>query len=107
MCDQEIYSKFNAIIARKERPEVLSISKNFEKFNKILAYCLASLDFEYKRILQLSYLEKKYKYWWLSMYSKSAFYRKRIRAIRSFVLLFETLYEIFDDSSVNSCNSIL
>ena len=106
MCEQEIHSRFNEILTTRNSSRGKEILNDFEIFNITITYCLNSLDFEYRKILQLTFFKKEYPFWWIDTYSKSAFYRKRNKAMRSFVLVFETRYEIINDSSINVSNDI-
>jgi len=105
MYDVKIYSKLNDIIKTKNEYQIPALSKvrekECEKFKLIFNYCLNRLDYEYRHILVSSYFSDTYKFWWIDFYSKSSFYRKRIKAIASFVLLFEVVYENFNDFTAN------
>ena len=94
MHKNEIYSRLQTIIDRKRRFN----SENFrsderKQLNAIIRYCLQLLKEEYRNILIKSYFECDYPFWWVDYYCKSSYYRKRIKAVTSFVLLFETIYE--------------
>ena len=74
-----LYDKFDKLVSRK----------NFSDTNKILSY----LKKDYREILSKTYFEKEYDYWWVDFYSESCFYRKRLRAIKSFMYIFKMFYE--------------
>lgn len=98
MRDYKIYSKINRII--EVRKTFLSVKQKEPKQLKFLGmfnYCLSSLKEEYIFVLQNTYFNHSYHFWWLDYYSKSSFYRKRFTAVSSFVALFEMIYENFND----------
>lgn len=105
MRDKKIDSKLISILAKKSWLFLKPQFYYFEKFNMVTKYCLESLHPEYKRIMESILFNHNYKYWWLDHYSQSSFYRKRNKALTSFVLLFETIYENFNDSSINNDNA--
>ena len=76
------------LLTRDEKEEL-------QKLNGILDYCLSSLKSDFQEILNESYFNVSYKFWWVDYYSKSAFYRRREKAITSFVSLFEMINENF------------
>ena len=81
MNSRKIYNKFYSILKQKETQKSKAIS------------CLDFLKEDYKEILNNSFFNKIYEYWWLDYYSETNYYRKRFRAIRSFVNLYQTLDE--------------
>ena len=94
MHKNEIYSRLESVIERKRRFN----SDNFRseertQLNAIIKYCLKSLKEDYRDILLKSYFECDYPFWWVDYYCKSCYYRKRLKAVTSFVLLFEVIYE--------------
>lgn len=89
MEQQSIYSRFDEILKQRK---ILQNQRNNEFLNRF-DYCLSLLKDEYKNILLESYIDVTYQFWWVDFYCKSSYYRKRIKAITSFVLLFETMYE--------------
>lgn len=96
MDTKEMYSTFNAIVKNKV---CLDFNKNFSGrllFKEKLNYCLDHLKEEYREIINNSFLIACYQFWWLDKYSESAYYRKRFRAISSFVFLFKTFDENFN-----------
>ena len=96
MHDPKIYQKFNEILEAKK---VNKIMPNQDEFYAIISYCLNSLHEEYQLILNKSYFENSYKFWWIDYFCKSSYYRKRFTAVCSFVSLFEMIYENFNDNS--------
>ena len=100
MRDYKIYSKINHLIeVRKQFLNLKEKNKEHLKFLGMFNYCLNSMKEEYLFILQNSYLNISYKFWWLDYYCKSSYYRKRFTAVSSFVSLFEMIYENFNDNS--------
>jgi len=95
---KEIYCKFNQII-RKRNQVVFKGKQSFEyqKFNFTLSRSLSLLKEEYSMILNKTYFDCSYKFWWVDYYSKTCFYNKRFIAISSFVHLFYVIYENFND----------
>ena len=94
MHKNEIYSRLESIIERKRRFN----SDNFRseertQLNAIIKYCLKNLKEDYRDILLKSYFECDYPFGWVDYYCKSCYYRKRLKAVTSFVLLFEVIYE--------------
>ena len=103
MNEPDIYSRLDQIISRKKdllyNFENKNRKQDLKEFMSVYNYCLDSLKPEYRFILLESFLDVSYKYWWLDYYCQSSFYRKRLKAVSSFVHLFETIYENFDDYS--------
>ena len=100
MRDYKIYSKINHLIeVRKQFLNLKEKNKEHLKFLGMFNYCLNSMKEEYLFILQNSYLNISYQFWWLDYYCKSSYYRKRFTAVSSFVSLFEMIYENFNDNS--------
>ena len=105
MRDYKIYAKMSKIL--ETRKGYLKEKDNEEKSNflSIFNYCVNSMKDEYLNILNQTYLNPSYQFWWLDYYCKSSFYRKRFVAVYSFVSLFEMIYENFDSNSINFINS--
>ena len=105
MCDKEMYEKLDRILALKVRLQSHIYTTNGKReYRKYLAtfnYCVNQLDTDYKEIFVETYVKRSFKFWWVDKYCKSSFYRKRIKAIYSFVLLFEMIYENFYHFSRN------
>ena len=104
MHKNEIYTRLENIIERKRRFN----SENFRseerrQLNAIIKYCLKQLKEEYRNILIKSYFECDYAFWWVDFYCKSSYYRKRIKAVTSFVLLFEIIDEDPDYFTAYRC----
>ena len=100
MRDYKIYSKINHLIEVRKQFQTLREKKEEHlKFLGMFNYCLNSMKEEYLFILQNSYLNMTYQFWWLDYYCKSSYYRKRFTAVSSFVSLFEMIYENFNDDS--------
>ena len=97
MHELEINEKLRTIIKENNRLKLSGNYEEFLKFNKVMTYCYKSLSYEYQRIFRKCYLEEEFKLWWEEEYSKTSFYRKRIKVITSFVNLFEMKYENFND----------
>ena len=100
MHDQEIYLKFHQIVDVRNA----IYASNFDglkgkRYLAIFDYCLNSLKEEYRFILEKSYLERNYQYWWLDYFCQSSYYRKRFWAINCCVHLFEMIHENFNDYS--------
>ena len=102
MYDKRIYQKLDKIIQDRKKLQLKQEKKKYARFNVIFNYCLSALSYEYQKILRKSYFEDEYKFWWVDEYSKTAYYRKRIKAVTSFVKLFELINENFDNFSSNS-----
>ena len=105
MCDKEMYQKLK-MIAKKKLALLSKIHTRdgkleYRKYTAIVNYCLNALKFEYREIITKSYLNPDYKYWWVDSYCKSCYYRKRIKAVNSFVRLYELIYENFRHFSNN------
>ena len=101
MCEQKIYSKLQDIT--KVVNSILSNDKNDLteiRYLGIFRYVLNLLKEDYLFILNNSYFNKSYRFWWLDFYSKTSYYRKRFFAVNSFVSLFEMIYENFNDSPI-------
>lgn len=81
MSTTQINEKFDQII-RSEKCMTSKVKK-----------CLNFLKEDYKEILNNTFFNNIYKYWWTEFYSSSNYYRKLFRAKRSFVCLFNLLYE--------------
>lgn len=81
MNTRKIYNQFRAIL-KSEKPDSERVMK-----------CLLFLKDDYKEILEKSFFNINYEYWWVDYYSVTNYYRKRLRAIRSFVCLFKTINE--------------
>lgn len=106
MCEQKNYSKFKCILEKRNQLLYSGANKDYEQFNKVINYCRNALNFEYLLIID-SYLKViQFPFWWTENYSTSSFYRKRLKAITSFVLLFELIYENLNDYSLNVNRSI-
>ena len=100
MRDYKIYSKINHIIdARKRILGLHSKTKEDLKYLGIFNYVTNLMKEEYLFILNNSYFNITYQFWWLDYYCKSSYYRKRFTAVCSFVSLFEMIYENFNDNS--------
>ena len=86
-------SKIEEIIRKKQ--EYLSHQKldDYFAYENVFNTCLDRLHYEYKKIIIECFVNKKFKFWWMEYYSKSAFYRARSRAVVCFVSLFEMIYE--------------
>ena len=99
MYDRNIYQKFELILGQKEvlklRVNSRDGNNSYRKYIKVFDYCYKSLSDEHREILNKTYINKNYRFWWVDRYSKSSYYRKRIIAITSFVHLFEFIYENF------------
>ena len=91
MQNNEIYQKLDTILKRKNSCSNDLNSKT--RLNAIINYCLNRLKSEYSTILINSYFKCDYVFWWADYYSKTDYYRKRIKAISSFVHLFEIIDE--------------
>lgn len=63
----------------------------------IFDYCLETLDSSYKELITNCFIDKTYQFWWMDFYSTATFYRKRSRALVSFISLFEMIYENIPD----------
>ena len=81
MNSRKIYNQFNSIL------------KNANQKNYQIKKCLRLLKDDYKEILENSFFKRIYDYWWVDCYSVTNYYRKRFRAIRSFVCLFNVMNE--------------
>lgn len=81
MSTAQINQKFNQIL-RSEKSISIKVSN-----------CLNFLKDDYKEILNNTFFLKIYEFWWTDFYSSSSYYRKLLRAKRSFVCLFNFLYE--------------
>ena len=104
MHDLSFYTKFNKILNTRKTLRINRIQTDeSKKFFKALNYSLKNLKDEYRMILENSFFECDYKFWWVDYFCKSSFYRKRYLAIVAFVRLFEMIYENFDDFS--SCSN--
>jgi len=90
MSTQEIYAKFNAVVN-----EAKLVNNDETIFSKI-THCLNCIKEEYREILNKSYFAQDYKFWWIDFYSETTYYKKRFRAITSFVYLYDSLNEDFD-----------
>ena len=102
MHEQKIYNRFDQILEAKNRFKIVGLgSEERKQFFLIFNYCLNSLKDEYRTILNKTYFERDYEYWWLDYYCKSSYYRKRHWAIIAFVRLFELIYENVNDYSFN------
>ena len=100
MRDYKIYSKINHIIeARKRILGLNSKTKEDLKYLGMFNYVTSLMKEEYLFILNNSYFNITYQFWWLDYYCKSSYYRKRFTAVCSFVSLFEMIYENFNDNS--------
>ena len=71
------------------------------KFFATYQYCMRRMRKNLRDILQNSYFDVRYKFWWVDEYCKSSFYRMRARAVSCFVNLFNTIYENFSYFSNN------
>ena len=69
------------------------------RFQSVFNYCLDRLHYDYRNILVNSFIDCRFKFWWMEFYSKSTFYRLRGKALTSFVSLFEMIYENIQDFS--------
>ena len=105
MCDKEIYQKLNLIAKKKVVLQSRILSRDgkeeYRKYQAVVNYCLNALHFDYREIIVKSYLSPDYKFWWVDRYCKSSYYRKRIKAVNSFVRLYELIYENFRHFSNN------
>lgn len=102
MRQTKTYYKFIDLLKKAEdTKDLINQEVTINQFLNIFNYCLKSLRYEFQRIINKSFMNVKYKYWWVEEYSKSTFYRKRNKAITSFVRLFEFIYENFNSVSVN------
>ena len=107
MRDYEIYKKLDSILlVRNKLLNGFEIAnKESMQFLETIDNCLNQMGDEYLFILQMSYFKCSYKFWWLDYYCKSSYYRKRFFAVKSFVSLFEMMYENFNANS-NSFNFV-
>ena len=74
--------------------------QNKEKFkviSRIFDYCLNSMSNEYRNVLDKTFINPSYKFWWVDYYSQSSFYRMRQKAVSSFVSLYMMIYENLND----------
>ena len=105
MASEKNYEKLDTIIRQKSllkfRQKTRDEKHEYFKFMTSLNYALDSLSYEYKRIMNHTYFERDYKFWWIDEYCKSSFYRKRDKAVASFVHMFELVYENFYHFSNN------
>ena len=101
MRDYQMYKKFKLILENRTLC-LLSREKRVEhkKFLGMFNYCVNSMKEEYRFILMNSYIQVSYQFWWLEYYCKSSYYRKRFRAVASFLALFEMIYENFNDNPI-------
>ena len=110
MCDKKEHTKMHYILARRDHlKSLVSTTEGKQEYKKLLSiirYCLNSLEYDYKEIIRSSYLNKNYKFWWTDHYCQSSYYRKRNKAVVSFVHLFNLIYENFDDFSANIYRAI-
>jgi len=110
MQKKKIHTKFDSILAKKKELRFRLTTRDgrqeYFKFMSVLNYCLNQLTNEYREILEESYLNPKFRFWWVDKYCKSSFYRKRVTAISSFVRLFDLIYENYPHFSVNISSAI-
>ena len=105
----KIYYEFNKIMSMRKPYQIHSSNekekKESERFEAILNFVLSQFKEEYKTIFTRTYLTNDYQFWWLEYYCKSSYYRKRCKAVTSFVRLFKMIYENFTDvPAITSAN---
>ena len=101
MYDRKIYYQFREIM-KEEFKLRLKKKKDYSRFKFVFDYSFNSLSLEFQEIIKKTYLDSKFKFWWMELYPQTTFYRKRHRAISSFVHLFNLIYENFNDFTFNS-----
>ena len=105
MYKDRIYRKIKAIVEKRNTLKLNCLDKvnkeEYQRFMFVFNYCLNSLKEEYQKILLESYFDVKYQYWWIDYYCQSHFYRKRFKAVNSFVNLFEIVNENFANNSTS------
>ena len=110
MLNENLHSKFTSIVAKKNaikfKQKTRDEKHEYVKFMSTLNYCLNSLSDDYREIIEESYFKSNFKFWWVDKYCKSSFYRKREKAICSFVQLFVLIYENYVHFSYNVSNAI-
>ena len=100
MRDYKIYSKIDQIIETRNKYLKLCEKKpEHLMFLGMFNYCAKSMKGDYLFILENSYFNPTYQFWWLDYYCKSSYYRRRFTAVKSFGSLFEMIYENFNDDS--------
>lgn len=97
MSSAEIYSDFYSIL---EDTKLVNCKKKSD-----ISSVLLLLKDEYREIINKSFLNTDYEYWWIETYSESTYYRKRFRAIRTFVNLFNFINENTVSNSDATCFS--
>ena len=105
-CNAQIQEIVRLKKALQVKHDLRHDDKASKKFFSIYNYCLNSLKSNFREILLKSYFNVSYKFWWVDKYSQSAYYRRRAKAVISFVNLFNLIYENFSYFSRNVvCNS--
>lgn len=82
--------KFYSVIRNQENKDI-----NYECFYYSFDRAMNALSERSKEILNRSYFEVEYPFWWLDIYSSSTYYRYRKLAIDSFVFIFLCANEHF------------
>ena len=110
MQNEKLETQLDVIIRKANLLKFIPNSRDEkEEYLKLLSitnYCLDRLDLEYREIIERSYLDSEYEFWWVDKYCKTSFYRKREKAISSFVQLFDLIYENYPHFSTNITNAI-
>lgn len=82
---REIDNIFQRYKSNKFKMNVLNDEDCDNNFVLKVEYALSQLDDDEYRIFKHDFVEKSDKYWWQSFYSKSTYYRLKVRAMERFL----------------------
>ena len=82
--------KHYSVIKNKENKDI-----NYQCFYYSFDRAMEALSERSKEILNRSYFQVEYPFWWLDFYSSTTYYRYRSKAINSFVFIFTCANESF------------
>ncbi len=82
---REIDNIFQRYKSSKFKKNVLNDEDYDDSFILRVEFALSQLDNEESRIFTNDFVEKADRYWWQSYYSKSTYYRLKVRAMERFL----------------------
>ena len=110
MASEKLYLNLDSILEKKKCficcPKSRDDMQEYLKFTSVMNYCLNALRTDYREIMIESYINPVYRFWWVDKYCKSSFYRRRTKAITSFVNLYNLIYENYPSFSNNIRDAI-
>ena len=110
MQTENSYARIKEIACLKKKLEIRRVLKQDHevcyKFFSTFDYCMNLLKKNFREILENSYFDVDYKFWWIDKYCQSSYYRMRAKAVNAFVSLFNIIYENFPHFARNIVRSL-